>query len=103
MNNKFLKKAQKDPVPSAKKGRGLGRGLDGLLAAPAQEAAAPVLSKPIPAIGGTPLELKIAEIERSPYQPRREFKAEELREGLITEIASLRDQCSREKAAVRNA
>ncbi len=78
--NKFLKKAQKDPVPSAKKGRGLGRGLDGLLAAPSQEAAAPVLSKPIPTIGGTPLELKIAEIERSPYQPRREFKAEELRE-----------------------
>ena len=30
-------------------------------------------------------------------------KTEELREGLITEIASLRDQCSREKAAVRNA
>ena len=30
-------------------------------------------------------------------------KAEEIREGLITEIASLRDQCGREKAAVRNA
>ena len=30
-------------------------------------------------------------------------KAEEIREGLVTEIASLRDQCGREKAAVRNA
>ena len=39
-----------------------------------------MLSKPIPAIGGTPLELKIVEIERSPYQPRREFKEEELKE-----------------------
>ena len=67
-------------MSSAKKGRGLGRGLDGLLAAPAAETAAPVLSKPIPAIGGTPLELKIVEIERSPYQPRREFKEEELQE-----------------------
>lgn len=78
--NKFLKKAQKAATPSAKKGRGLGRGLDGLLTAPSAEVAAPVLSKPIPAIGGTPLELKIVEIERSPYQPRREFKEEELKE-----------------------
>ena len=29
-------------------------------------------------------------------------KAEELRQGLITEIASLRDRCDREKTAVRN-
>lgn len=31
-----------------------------------------------------------------------EEKAEELRQGLAAEIASLRDQCDREKAAVRN-
>lgn len=78
--NKFLKKAQKADTSSTKKGRGLGRGLDGLLTAPSAEAGTPVLSKPIPAIGGTPLELKIAEIERSPYQPRREFRQEELQE-----------------------
>ena len=29
-------------------------------------------------------------------------KTEEIRQGLITEIASLRDQCEREKTAVRN-
>ena len=29
-------------------------------------------------------------------------KAGEIRDGLVTEIASLRDQCDREKSAVRN-
>ena len=29
-------------------------------------------------------------------------KADEIRQGLVTEIASLRDQCEREKNAVRN-
>ena len=31
-----------------------------------------------------------------------ETQAEELRQGLVTEIASLRDQCEREKNAIRN-
>ncbi len=80
MNNKFLKKAQKAPPAQPKKAHGLGRGLDGLLAAPKAIADAPILPRPAPMLGGTPLELKIVEIERSPYQPRREFRSEELRE-----------------------
>ena len=76
--NPYLKKATgaaKVPVVADKRKHGLGRSVDfggagvsGLLgAAPA-------------AVPGQPLELKIADIERSPYQPRREFREEELRE-----------------------
>ena len=76
--NPYLKKATgaaKVPVAADKRKHGLGRSVDfggagvsGLLGAtPA-------------AVPGQPLELKIADIERSPYQPRREFREEELRE-----------------------
>jgi len=88
--NPFLKKATgvgKAPASiSAKKRHGLGRGLDKLLSAsqPAPAPIAPVVSTPGPAVpdvpSGAPLELNILEIERSPYQPRRDFKEEELRE-----------------------
>ena len=88
--NPYLKKAtgaDKAPasVPSSKK-HGLGRGLDGLLGA--NKPAVPV-SPVVPAatvaatvapVAGAPLELPIMDIERSPYQPRRDFKEEELRE-----------------------
>lgn len=72
--------AAKAPARVEKK-HGLGRGLDGLLGG------TPLRVSPIPsapaataAEPGVPLELKIADIERSPYQPRRDFKEEELRE-----------------------
>jgi len=84
--NPFLKKAtgaQKAPARVEKR-HGLGRGLDGLLGG-SQPRVAPVAGiAPLPvakaAEPGVPLELKIADIERSPYQPRRDFKEEELRE-----------------------
>ena len=84
--NPYLKKATgagKAPasVPSAKK-HGLGRGLDGLLAAKPVVPVAPVVAAPAPAAApasGAPLVIPIMDIERSPYQPRREFKEEELR------------------------
>jgi len=76
--NPFLKKAtgtSKAPVSVDKKKHGLGRSVDfgggvgGLLgAAPLAPSASQVL------------ELKILDIERSPYQPRRDFREEELRE-----------------------
>ena len=76
--NPYLKKATgaaKVPVAADKRKHGLGRrvdfggaGVGGLLGA--MTAAVP----------GQPLELKIADIERSPYQPRREFREEELKE-----------------------
>ena len=90
--NPFLKKATKATgAPKAparvEKRHGLGRGLDGLLsAAKPPEPGAAVLPRavapvpPVVAAAPTPLELKIADIERSPYQPRRDFKAEELQE-----------------------
>ena len=76
--NPYLKKATgaaKVSVAADKRKHGLGRrvdfggaGVGGLLGtAPA-------------AVPGQPLELKIADIERSPYQPRREFREEELKE-----------------------
>ncbi len=86
--NPFLKKATgvgKAPASvSAKKRHGLGRGLDNLLSAskPAAVAVAPLA--PAAPTGAQPkgstFELNILEIERSPYQPRREFSEEELRE-----------------------
>lgn len=81
--NPFLKKAtgaEKAPVAvSSSKKHGLGRGLDGLLGAKPTMPVGQVVA-PVAAVPGAPLELPIAEIERSPYQPRRDFKEEELRE-----------------------
>lgn len=85
-NPQFLKKptagAAKAPARSEKK-HGLGRGLDSLIAAKPPEAgpgaAVPALRE-APARADTPFELPINEIARSPYQPRRDFKEEELRE-----------------------
>lgn len=85
--NPFLKKAtgtEKAPVRVAKR-HGLGRGLDTLI--PTGSSPAPTV-KPIVEIksvaekpeSDTVLELPILDIERSPYQPRREFKDEELSE-----------------------
>lgn len=94
-SNPFLKKATGGAASSvASEGRkrhGLGRGLDSLIPASkgVDVVAAPVIAKvpvavpaPQPAEPepGAPLELKILEIERSPYQPRREFKETELLE-----------------------
>ena len=89
-NNPFLKKAtgaQKAPVRVEKK-HGLGRGLDSLIPsrpvdagalAPTPSLAVPKM--PAPAVEpGAPLELPILDIERSPYQPRKDFKDEELAE-----------------------
>ena len=81
--NQFLKKATgagKAPAHvAAKRTHGLGRGLDSLIPAAAVPAvaAAPAVSAPA---ATAVTELKILEIERSPYQPRREFKPEELQE-----------------------
>ena len=93
-SNPFLKKATGAVKPSAgsdvRKRHGLGRGLDSLI--PATKSvdviAAPVIAKvpvaptqtPPQPEPGAPLELKILEIERSPYQPRRDFKETELLE-----------------------
>ena len=85
--NPYLKKATgagKAPasVPSSKK-HGLGRGLDGLLGA--TKPVVPVAPVAVPAavpssVAGSPLEIPIMDIERSPYQPRRDFNEEELKE-----------------------
>jgi len=82
--NPYLKKATgagKAPasVPPAKK-HGLGRGLDGLLGAKPVMPVAPVASAAPVAVPGAPLELPIPDIERCPYQPRRDFKEEDLKE-----------------------
>lgn len=84
--NPFLKKAtgaQKAPVSvDPKKKHGLGRGLSSLIPT-APVTPAPVVVKAAPQSEGDNnplLELPILDIERSPYQPRREFKEEELRE-----------------------
>ena len=83
-SNPYLKKATgtaKAPVAVHGKRHGLGRrvdfsvGVDGLLGAapvPPRDAAAPA--------SGAILELKINDIARSPFQPRRDFREEELRE-----------------------
>lgn len=82
--NPFLKKATgaaKAPARVEKK-HGLGRGLGSLIPTAAASAAtvpSPVAVAPR-AEAGAPLELRILDIERSPYQPRRYFKEEELRE-----------------------
>ena len=85
--NPFLKKATgtgKAPVAVDKKRHGLGRGLDSLIPSAREvsvaSAASPVAVPPreAPVDGGRPLELPIMDIERSPYQPRKDFKEEEL-------------------------
>ena len=85
--NPYLKKATgpaKGPASIApKKRHGLGRGLDNLLSSPKPDVtvvAAPAPAAAAVAAPGTPLELNILDIERSPFQPRRDFKEEELRE-----------------------
>ncbi|MBQ3343315.1 MAG: ParB/RepB/Spo0J family partition protein [Kiritimatiellae bacterium] len=81
----YLKKATgaaKASVASDRKKRGLGRsidfgnGVDGLLGAPP---AVPKALAPV-APAGVVMELPILDIERSPYQPRRDFREEDLRE-----------------------
>ena len=83
-NNPFLKKAtgaQKAPASvDAKKKHGLGRGLSSLIpSVPVAPVAAPV-SPAVPAAESPLVELPIMDIERSPYQPRRDFREEDLRE-----------------------
>ena len=84
--NPFLKKATgtvKAPVAVDKRRHGLGRGLDSLIPGGAASKQVPVQPVPVAAPvadAGRPLELPILDIERSPYQPRRDFKEEELRE-----------------------
>lgn len=91
--NPFLKKAtgaQKAPARAEKKKHGLGRGLDSLIPAKSESPAgmphplpaAPTSIRPAPPVSApaAPLELPIMDIERSPYQPRRDFREDELRE-----------------------
>jgi len=85
--NTFLKKATAVPKAAARpeKKHGLGRGLDSLIpSAPVapvvKPAAVPPTAPTAPAAAGVPLEIPIADIERSPYQPRRDFREEELKE-----------------------
>ena len=87
--NPFLKKAtgtQKAPVRVEKK-HGLGRGLDSLIPSKAAvNSSLPKVQAPVKESSAAednfdkPLELPILDIERSPYQPRRDFKDEELSE-----------------------
>ena len=78
--NPFLKKptgTEKAPVAVDKKKHGLGRTVNFSGGADVLLGAAPALAMP----GAQQvLELKILDIERSPYQPRRDFHEEELRE-----------------------
>jgi len=77
--NPFLKKATgtaKAPVSVDKKKHGLGRSVNFGGGVGTLLGAAPVA----PAASQQILELKILDIERSPYQPRRDFREEELRE-----------------------
>ena len=87
--NPYLKKATGAPKAPARveKKHGLGRGLDSLI--PSQPTVKPVVKPVVAAVPAVAksvapttgiLELKILDIERSPYQPRREFKEEDLRE-----------------------
>lgn len=92
--NPYLKKAtgaQKAPARVEKK-HGLGRGLDSLIPGKGSVAVQPAVTRvpvaPVAPAAPVPppqpktgiIELPIAEIERSPYQPRREFKETELLE-----------------------
>lgn len=78
--NPFLKKATgaaKVPVAVDKKRHGLGRGLDSLIPTGSVSAKDPMVV-PLSSANAGIIELKINDIERSPYQPRREFRQEEL-------------------------
>ncbi len=98
-NSPFLKKAtgaQKAPARVDRKKHGLGRGLASLIPTAKPEDAAlktPAAPAKTATAGGAtassgeratepapPLELPILDIARSPYQPRRDFRDEELRE-----------------------
>ena len=78
--NPYLKKATgaaRAPVSVGGKKLHLGRGLDGLLSsAKPIDVASPVKAEAT----GSVVELRIMEIERSPYQPRRDFREAELKE-----------------------
>ena len=76
----FLKKATgaaMAPASVEKRKHGLGRGLDGLLG---KSVMPDVSTQAVTGVPAQALELPILDIERSPYQPRRDFKAEELQE-----------------------
>ena len=78
-SNPFLKKAtgtSKAPVVADKKKHGLGRSVNFGGGVGSLLGATPIA----PAAVSQVLELKILDIGRSPYQPRRDFKDEELRE-----------------------
>ena len=82
--NQYLKKATgtvKAPARAERK-HGLGKGLSALMSSSVPSVAKPVppAVEPASAPPGVPLEVKILDIERSPYQPRRDFREEELRE-----------------------
>lgn len=85
-SNPFLKKAtgaQKAPASvGVKKKHGLGRGLSSLIpSSPSPVSGSSVLTPSTPAPSQVPLiELPILDIERSPYQPRRDFREEDLKE-----------------------
>ena len=89
--NPFLKKpvnAGKGKPAVAERKKGLGRGLDSLLVPSGGDATpSPSVAVVREVKASTPasFELSIAEIERSPYQPRRDFGEEELR-GLADSI-----------------
>ncbi|MBR7180276.1 MAG: ParB/RepB/Spo0J family partition protein [Kiritimatiellae bacterium] len=84
----FLKKpTHSDTHASAAKKRGLGRGMDSLIPAGKPPAEVAVQAQPAPSAepaassdGKNILELVIADIARSPYQPRRDFREDELKE-----------------------
>ena len=78
-DNRFLKKptgTSQAPVAAEKKRHGLGRSVDFGGGVGSLLGATPA---PVP-VSSQVLELKILDIERSPYQPRRDFHEEELRE-----------------------
>ena len=82
--NPFLKKAtgaQRAPDSVEKKKHGLGRGFSSLIPT-GRVSTDPVggAMASLPVQSGQVLELPIMDIERSPYQPRRDFAEEELRE-----------------------
>jgi ParB family chromosome partitioning protein len=81
--NKYLKKATGTLTAPARAERkhGLGRGLSALMSSPVPAPAKQVQAVEQPqAAPGVPLEIRILDIERSPYQPRRDFREEELKE-----------------------
>jgi len=81
----YLKKAtgaQRAPASVEKRKHGLGRGFSSLIPTPSS---VPPVQAATPSAAsdnseGRVIELPILEIERSPYQPRRDFGEEELRE-----------------------